>query len=233
MGTWNSPPQIEAFQMPPYGTSTEFVQKALIEYMDELANVISALKNDLEFMINGNLDVKNIRAKSISADRMDVDELSAITANLGHIVSGLIESVQIFGSYIATRNGTFPRIEFNSDGNFLRALQSPTVYTELVTGVLGAPAFRFSDGVTDAVIMTLAFFGGALGITSNQDIILQPGTGKNVTVPSWSQLRSVSEGQSLASALAAKANAFSGASGSVVVGPNTLIFSNGILVGIA
>lgn len=137
MSTWTSPAQVPNVpSLPPGGQPDLAYVKTLQEYIKKLANVLSAIRNDLEFLINGNLDVKNIRANSITADRLSVDELSAISANLGHITAGLIEAVQIYGSYIATSQG-YPRTEFSSTGNFLKAAASPTVDVTISPDGLG------------------------------------------------------------------------------------------------
>src|SRR5690606_40329571 len=90
--------------------------------IEEAFDTLAKLQKQLRYLLNGNLDFENLRARSIkaenievgtltaeeikansiSADRMDVDKLSAITADLGHITAGLIEAIDIFGSYIAT-----------------------------------------------------------------------------------------------------------------------------------
>lgn len=93
----------------------------LRDYVANLAEILAKLSKDLDYIINGNLDVNNIRANSITAIAMDVQELSAITANLGHITAGEIDSVEIYGSKIATTRGAMPRIEMSATNNLLKA----------------------------------------------------------------------------------------------------------------
>lgn len=159
LGTWTSPAQVpHPPSFSPHQPIGEEQLRVMHKYIKDLANVLSSLRNDLEYMINGHLDVKNIRAKGIKAQNIDVDELSAITANLGHIISGLIESVQIFGSYIATANGTYPRVELSSVGNFLAALASATNSLSVVPSSGGVPALVFQN----------SSFGAVMQIISNQ-----------------------------------------------------------------
>ena len=133
--------------------------------LKDLANSVAIIMKELQWAINGNLDVKNIRANSVNADRliantitalqimansitadkMDVTELSAISANLGHIIAGLIESIEIYGSYIATANGTYPRIELSSIGNLLGAFLDATHSLRVEPNVGGAPGIGFYD----------------------------------------------------------------------------------------
>ncbi|MFB0847343.1 hypothetical protein [Paenibacillus oleatilyticus] len=62
MGTWNSPAQVPNPPTFQYGTpSGDEQMRAFYEYVKKIANVVSALRNDLEFAINGKLDSENIR----------------------------------------------------------------------------------------------------------------------------------------------------------------------------
>lgn len=127
----------------------------LRDYVANLADMFAKLAKDLDFIINGNLDVKNIRANSITADRLKVDELSAISANLGHIISGLIEAVtirsaEIYGSYIATNEGGFPRTEMSTEDNYFKVWLNETTFIEIIDqGEEGLPQIRLiKDGDT-------------------------------------------------------------------------------------
>lgn len=149
MSTWNSPPQIPAFKAPPFGADPETIQKTLISYLKDLANVVSQLKNDLEFMINGNLDVNNIRANGIKANNIDVDKLSAISADLGTITAGIIRGIEIYGAYIATAEGTYPRAEMSNTGNLFGAYSTSNRYARIESNpnALGAPMLNLGfDG---------------------------------------------------------------------------------------
>ncbi len=170
MGTWNSPPQIPPFKQPPHGADQDQLQQATIAYLKQLANIVSAFKNDMEFMINGNLDVKNIRAKSVTADRMDVDELSAITANLGHIISGLIESIEIFGSYISTNRFGYPKAEMSNTQNLFKASSSLGVEVAIESSSFSSssPSVRFSNLTSDA-LMSMNPIRGFV-VVSNRDV---------------------------------------------------------------
>lgn len=119
--------------------------KELREYIKYLSNQLASMLKDLDFTLNGDVDFRNVRAKSIKSDRMDVDELSAISANLGHIVAGLIESVQIFGSYVATRNGAFPRAELNNTGDLLAVYTDANNSITIEPGITNTPNMVFKE----------------------------------------------------------------------------------------
>lgn len=218
MGTWNSPPQIPPFKQPPYGSDQEQLQQASIEYLKQLANIVSQMKNDLEFMLNGTLDAnniraegieaKNIKANTITADKMDVNELSAISANLGHITAGLIESIQIFGSYIATRNGSYPRAEMSNSGNLFGAYLTAGNGIEIKpAGWNDVPAVSFSrSGVSSFISFPVNFtIDSETGVTINARLnsinLRTQGLGSYVNVDDWSRLRNENTGQTMQQAL--------------------------------
>lgn len=204
MGTWTSPaqvppvPSIRSDKEPDMSTV-----KMMYDYLKKMANVISALRNDLEYMINGNLDANNIRAKSITANKMNVDELSAISANLGTITAGIIRGIQIFGSYIATAEGTYPRTEMDVSGNLIAAYTTATNFLKVLSLYAGSPALLFDDGLIQGTIATTL---GTLAIRSNKDLQVSADNnlrlnGSNVYVPSWSSFVNADTSQTLQQAL--------------------------------
>ena len=98
--------------------------QTLAKYVSDVANLFAVLCKEMDYLLNGSLDVNNIRAKGIKAQNIDVDKLSAIAADLGTITAGVINGIQIFGSYIATANGTFPRCEMSTTDNLFAAYGS-------------------------------------------------------------------------------------------------------------
>lgn len=167
-------------------------------YMQEHIDVENIIAKSLTAAViqAGTLTAEEIAANTITADKLNVDRLSAITANMGKLTSG-----EIYGAYIATSEGTYPRAEMSSAGDFFRALGASSVYTEITSGIFGAPALHLEDGVTTGVIQTISFFGGTLGISSSTDIDIRPGTGHKINIANWSQLYSGGENQTLAAAL--------------------------------
>lgn len=167
--------------------------KELREYIKYLSNQLAIMLKDLDFTLNGDIDFRNVRAKSIKADNLNVTELSAITANLGHIISGLIESVQIFGAYIATRNGTYPRTEMSSTGNIFAAYASSDHYIAIDPDYAGTPALKWvfagaeRGGLNDiAGVMELLGIGGmVLNVSSGNLDINVTGT---VNFANWNKI---------------------------------------------
>ncbi|MEN1985872.1 hypothetical protein [Paenibacillus hubeiensis] len=159
-----------AFRNPPTFSDLEEVKA----YLKDNINKIARSLQDIDFMINGTLDVNNIRAEGIearnikaeaitadkiqagaittekiqagavTADKITVNELSAITANLGHIISGLIESIEIYGSYIATRRNAYPRCEMSATGNVFGAFNDANNSVVIEPDYGGSPALRFT-----------------------------------------------------------------------------------------
>ncbi len=210
--------------------------------LEDLSNEIAKMQKILNYLLEGNLDFDNIRARgikaeniqagaitaneiaadTITADKMDVDELSAITANLGTINVGtligvLIQAATIIGSYIATANGTYPRAEMDSSLNQFAAFTDANNWIKMLANSSGTPLVQFSaasGALTGAIGLNSVF--DELRIISNRSINLISGIG-NVKVPSWSTLVNDSSGQNLQNALNGKANAFSGFTGTIYV----------------
>ncbi|WP_339306553.1 hypothetical protein [Paenibacillus sp. FSL R5-0519] len=193
-----------AFRNPP--TFNDFGEVSA--YLKDNINKIARSLQDIDFMINGTLDVNNIRAEGIEArsikaeaitteklqagsittdkiqagavvaDKIDVGELSAISANLGHIVAGLIESVEIFGSYIATRRNAFPRCEMSATGNVFGAFNDANNHITIDPNYGGSPSLVFMQngilrGRIDMVLGSLELYGlGALDLGSSGTIFI-------------------------------------------------------------
>lgn len=213
----------------------------LAGYVKDMANLFGVLSKELDFLLNGSLDIQNIRAKSITsesiqagaittdelaagavtADKITVTELSAITADLGHITAGLIEAIEIYGSYIATAlAGVYPRIEFSSDNNVLVAEADADNRITVNANFIDSPALEFDSptaagtifaaGVRFVVDATI----GDLQLSGPNIRLLFPGSGKFI-IDAWSRIYNGT--QTLQDALDAKANSFSGVTGTVFV----------------
>lgn len=195
----------------------------LREYIAKLANYYVQLAKETDFVVNGNIDNKNIRVNSIEADnikagaitaeKIDVEELSAISANLGHIIAGLIESITIIGSHIATTNGTYPLCLMSATGNLFAAYSAEGFGLEIIPSYIdGTAALSFVSGGESAGYMTaggddLIIKGtGEIKITSDFDVLISGGGTKGVVFDSWGAVYSNGNGQSLQSALNALSN---------------------------
>lgn len=169
------------------------------ESIEQLRDEVARLQKNLDFLLR-HLSGKNIIANSIQAEKLSVTELSAITADMGKITAG-----EIYGAYIATADGTYPRVELSSTDKLFKAAKASDNYVEIVPGITGEPNLHFKNGTIDATISLSTLFGGSLGVSSSTDVVVTVGSGKNLQVPGWSQLYSTADSQSLATALAAKA----------------------------
>ncbi|MFC5532262.1 hypothetical protein [Cohnella yongneupensis] len=207
-----------------------------LEWLLANLDTLNVRRLNAEVVEAGTITGDKIAADTITADKIDVSELSAITANLGTITAGLIVGINIIGSYIATAAGTYPRAEMSNTENafavHLNANQRLTI--EPGVGGTGNPSIVFTEynGGLKGRIQMYTSFENSLLIASDGDVRFSVGSGYGVRFPSWSAVKSISPGQTLQAALDAKANAFSGYSGSVVAGTRTLNFSNGILTSV-
>jgi hypothetical protein len=130
------------------------VVKSLLNSTIQLNEELTFLLNNLdtrnvnelnaEVIVAGSITADKIQAKSITAELISVNELSAISANLGHIIAGLIESVEIFGSYIATRNGQFPRAELSAFQNLFGAFKDANNHITIEPDYGGSPSIVFT-----------------------------------------------------------------------------------------
>lgn len=216
-----------SFRVPPTFRDLEEVKA----YLKDNINKIARSLQDIDFMINGTLDVNNIRAEGIEArniqaeaitteklqagsittekiqagavvaDKIDVGELSAISANLGHIVAGLIESIEIYGSYIATRRNAYPRCEMSATGNVFGAFRDSGNSITIDPDYGGSPTLVFMQnnifrGRIDMALGYLELYGsGALNLESSGTMYLNS---PRVQLEDWSNLYSNRLGRTLA-----------------------------------
>lgn len=219
MSMWSDTPRISA---PPNTKDVDVI----LGYVKDLANTVAKMAKDLEFIVNGNVDAKNIRAESIEtrnlkansittdkiqagsviAEKINVGELSAISANLGHIVAGLIESIQIYGSYIATRQQGYPRCEMSNQDNLFAAYGGPSRYIRMsAASNQGSPQITFSS---ESAVVPLFIYGDIFHIgASNQSAVMIAGTdihlrttGK-VRIDNWGTIYSEDDKETLKEAL--------------------------------
>ncbi|WP_197046179.1 hypothetical protein, partial [Mycobacterium tuberculosis] len=172
MGIWQATQIPLPPQLPPGGQIDLAYVKTLNDYVKKLANTVAAIRNDLEFMLNGHLDANNIRANSIetknlkagavTADKIHVDELSAISANVGKVTSG-----EIYGNYIATKENAYPRAEMNNTEDLFGAYASANNFIQIYTPNSGfSPTIMFGTPAGVAY-MTYDIDDNAIAVSSN------------------------------------------------------------------
>lgn len=213
MSMWSEAPRLAG----PPNTKDVSVMSA---YVKDLANTVAKMAKDLEFILNGNvafdniradgIEARNIKAEAITTDKLEagavtaekitVEELSAISANLGHIVAGLIESVEIFGAYIATRRNAYPRCEMSATGNVFGAYNDANNHIDIEPNYASSPAISFTvAGTQRGRIHNLLGYPileglNSVGIESRGIIYLNAPV---IQVQSWSNLYSNDMGRSL------------------------------------
>lgn len=180
--------------LPPDPSFTDLAIK-LNTVVKELTNLMLNLDKNNIVEVDGDVLISG----TVTAGKIQVNELSAISANLGHIIAGLIESVEIYGSYIATRRDAFPRAEMSSDNNLFGAYKDQNNSITIEADYGGAPMVRFntagqSRGSINTLLGGLTLDGiGTLWLNSTGDIRLSPGNGVYVN---WNMFRD-SDGRSL------------------------------------
>ncbi|MGG1643040.1 hypothetical protein ACIFQM_17615 [Paenibacillus sp. NRS-1782] len=161
----------------------------------------------------GAITSEKIQANSVTADKIQVSQLSAISANLGHITAGLVEAVEIYGSYIATRYNDYPRAEMSWNNDLFGAYFDSRNFIRIIANYGGAPALEFfTNGAVKARLQTL--FGymslesyGPLAIEATNGGNIALNTSGDVTVRDFSNFRDNNSGRSLNQELAGKADA--------------------------
>lgn len=174
----------------------------------DLSNILAMIVKELEFVLNGHLDARNIRAESIeaknlkagavTADKINVNQLSAISANLGTITAGLLQAVTVLASTITGSTvqtappGSYPRIELSSIGNLLAAYRNALQYVGIAPNLTGSPALAFwENGVPEG---SLSWVLDTLYMKSFRKMYLD---GLEVKVPSWSRFKEDATDQTL------------------------------------
>lgn len=181
---------------------------------EQLLELFAMLVKDIQFILNGHLDAnnikansietKNLKADSVTAEKISVGELSAISANLGHITAGLIEAVTIIGSLIKTADSG-QRVELSSTENLLKAVNGAGGTVSIKPFAAGIPSMEIDNGTNVGSIfmgpgnLTISTSASSTGITiaSGRQILLSPGGGYSVQVPSWNSLYNNSTGKTL------------------------------------
>lgn len=175
---------------------------------EQLLELFAMLVKDIQFILNGHLDAnnikansietKNLKADSVTADKISVNELSAISANLGTIIAGLIRGIEIYGSYIATAEGTFPRSEMSSSDNMFAVLYEPDSWIKMQATGGTLPRMLYHYYGSEA---SMFFFNNLIShvfyiqsnsdmeIRSTDDINITPGPTKHIKIPDWTKLQ--------------------------------------------
>lgn len=207
-------------QLPNIGISNSDIDNASLPQLQQivksLLNSTIMLTEELTYLLN-NLDTRNVNelnaeviiAKTITADKMSVNELSAISANIGKVTSG-----EIYGNYIATREDAYPRSEMSNEDNLFASYYDERNYIIILpnyengSGNVSPALVFFAGGNLAGFLDTVFGFNlnstsnaainavrGRVEINAGSNIVLEPGN--DVSIPSWDQLYSRRDGQTL------------------------------------
>lgn len=197
-------------QLPSINVTPGDIDKASLPELQKivkgLINTVAILTEELSYLLN-NLDTRNVNeidgdilvTGTVTAAKMLVDELSAISADLGKITSG-----EVYGAYIATRENAYPRAELNSNQNLFGALASANNFIRIYTPTSGfSPTIMFSTPGGVAYI-TYNISDNAISVTSNDANInistqqkIELFAQQGVYLTGWDMLKNNSTGNSL------------------------------------
>lgn len=176
-----------------------------------LLNTTAILTEELTFLLN-NLDTRNVNEidgdvlieGTVTALKMQVEELSAISANLGKITAG-----EIYGTYIATREIGYPKAEMSNTLNTfaVQANANQSVGMTSSGSGIGSPQVYIRDG-GDSLLLYQQSGHSLISASDLMTInfgylILSPGFLGGVRVP-FSQFFDAETGTSLRQQLDAK-----------------------------
>lgn len=164
----------------------------------QMLNAYAKLTKELSWLLN-NLDTRNINYidgdllvdGTVTALKLIVDELSAISANLGKITSG-----EIYGAYIATQEDAYPRTEMSILEHLFAAFTDANNHIKIRTDISGSPGQRFTGGGT--VLGSVTTYLGYLEIWVPSILRL---TSPNLRINGWSSLYGIGDGKTLAEEL--------------------------------
>lgn len=167
-----------------YGLSITKEDGLIVERSDHLSKVVlnsdeftmwaeseKALWFDVpsrRFKFSGTLEASDIWASSIHGGTID-----GTTVTGTNIIGGTVTGTNIYGSYIATQNGTYPRIELNSTSNLLRALKDAQREMDImILPTQDVPGLRFWDQAAGKTsYLYLDSFLNSLNILANNSDI--------------------------------------------------------------
>ncbi|CAB4127966.1 hypothetical protein UFOVP103_9 [uncultured Caudovirales phage] len=129
----------------------------------ELTDLVAKQTKEIQFLFEGNIDADNIRANSITADLINVTQLSAITADLGVVTAGYIEGLVITGGVVRT-SSSGERIELVNDtlsvydynGNLSISMIPTSTQTSLNVGSISIYDYQIT-GQSPKIQMTSNF----------------------------------------------------------------------------
>lgn len=206
---------------------------SFVDLVNKLNQVIGELTNTL-------LSLDDVNFDRITARVIEVEELSALSANLGTITAGLMRAVTIIGSYIATREGAYPRAEMSNTDDLFAAFKDAQNFIKLHANLTGSPTLTFnSNGAMQALLGSVDGIGilfqlmfGSLTIRSFGNLGLHSTSGY-VTVENWGKLLNSSNGMTLQEALNLKANNWIGGyTGFINTGAQTIGVQNGLITSV-
>jgi hypothetical protein len=223
-------------------------------------NVVSLTADHIDAgTINGNVvtirsDLNGGAYIVIDGTGMTVSDGTQTTLHIdtdGNITMiGTLNASQINGSTITgslfqtSAPGTYPRAEMRSSDEMFEAMSDADQFIRIIASALGSPSFVLGDvnygagsityslDISGSKRVTISCSDGINIDSGNNPIDLVTGLSA-VRIQDWNSLVARSpSGQTLQAALNAKANTFTGYTGSFSTGTQTVTVSNGIITNV-
>lgn len=176
--------------------------------IEELKNAVGKMVKELTWLLQ-NLDTRNVNelnaeviiANTITAEKMNVTELSAISADMGEITAGIVRGVEIYGSKISTNETGYPKAEMSITENIFKVSLDANNTLTIAGDYGGTPSIFFASPSNNFILASndvRADVGSLkeLRIESGENIVLEPNIG-TVSLPTWSKIKNVSTGRTL------------------------------------
>lgn len=203
-------------------TSVDPNEQDVGKLVKQLLNAYIILTEELTFLLN-NLDTRNLNevdgdilvTGTVTAAKMMVEKLSAISADLGKIVAG-----EIYGTYIATRENAYPRSEMSASDDMFSAFYNANNFIRIsAVGGNNSPQLLLSSTFANLLLLMLgttaniSVTGGNLNLHTTEnmeltadEIRLFPNNFRGIRVSAFSDIVDDSSGKSLQDVLNEKQN---------------------------
>jgi hypothetical protein len=189
---------------------------------DQLVDLFARVMKDIEFIVNGAIDSKNVReiggynvgktelqskdgAVGLSSARTEEDDLriwagdpDRAKAAFKVFESGLVTLTKFL---LSSTNGEYPKIEMGSEGNLFAAYFDEKNYISIEPNYFGSPSINFvRNGEVQGRVNTILGFDivsvGNMNIqAAGGSITLNPT--ETVNIQRWSRLKSIDENKTL------------------------------------
>lgn len=197
----------------------ELKEGAYLQFNRKGLHFNNGTKDTVLVDVNGNLTVEGVieaLAGHIGGFTIEDDRLFSDSGN------GIIQGGTIIGSEIKTAESTYPRVELSSINNLFQALASSTNSVQIVPDLSGNPSLRFVNGSKTGFMQMI---GSVLAM-------LTPPGGTNIQIGSGNDLLLTANSNINLNSNSLTINGDTGYTGTFSTGTQTVLVTNGIIVGV-